>query len=125
VRGASITVIKILTATITVAFAALLSIQNSQSKQLYLLSAASPVVADGAVIYAEHCAKCHGGDGRAQTAKGKRKGATDFTSAKWKPNDARMIKVITDGKGNMPGFKETLNEDEIRAAMLFVKTFKK
>ena len=33
-----------------------------------------------AEIYAAHCAKCHGADGRAKTAKGKRVGATDFTS---------------------------------------------
>lgn len=112
---------KILILIFSVACVGSLSAKNSQSMPI---NASEPVFADGAAIFAERCASCHGADGRAQTAKGKRKGATDFTSDKWRPNEARMIKVITDGKGNMPAFKDTLNADEIRAAMLFVKTFK-
>lgn len=120
-RASSTTVIKILIATSSVAFVSLFSIQSSQSKPV----AESSVFADGAAIYAERCASCHGADGRAQTPKGKRKGATDFTSSKWKPSDARMMKVIAEGKGNMPGYKELLGEDEIRAVTMYVKTFKK
>ena len=38
-----------------------------------------------AELYAASCAKCHGADGRARTAKGKRVGATDFTTSDWNP----------------------------------------
>ena len=122
VKGSRINAIKSLTATISIAFVSLFSTQSLHSKQL---NAHSFAFADGAAIYAERCVNCHGSDGRAQTPRGKRKGATDFTSAKWKPNDARMMKVIAEGKGNMPSFKEVLSEDEIKAVMMFVKTFKK
>ncbi len=120
-RASSTTVIKILIAAISVAFVCLFSTQNSQSKPF----AESSVLADGAAIYAERCASCHGADGRAQTPKGKRKGATDFTSSKWKPNDARLMKVIANGKAGMPAFKDKLNEDEIKAVTMYIKTFKK
>jgi len=76
---------------------------------------------DGAQIYATSCARCHGGDGRAQTAKGKQTGATNFTSAKWKPSEARAIRAITNGKGKMPAFKDTLSADEIKAVWAYIR----
>jgi len=76
---------------------------------------------DGAGVYASSCARCHGSDGRGQTAKGRQTGAKDFTSAKWVPNEARAIRVITNGKGKMPAFKNSLNADEIRAAWNYIR----
>lgn len=38
---------------------------------LGVLAAAPALAADGAALYAENCAKCHGEDGNAQTAVGK------------------------------------------------------
>jgi mono/diheme cytochrome c family protein len=76
---------------------------------------------DGAGVYASYCARCHGADGRGQTAKGKQTGAKDFTSAKWQPNEARGIRVITNGKGKMPSFKNTLSAEDIRAAWTYIK----
>src|SRR5687767_7234935 len=58
-----------------------------------------------AQIYAASCARCHGGDGRAKTAKGKRVGATDVTSGDWNTDEARGIRIITNGKSEMPAFK--------------------
>jgi mono/diheme cytochrome c family protein len=76
---------------------------------------------DGASIYAASCARCHGGDGRGQTAKGRQTGAKDFTSSKWIPNEARGIRAITNGKGKMPSFKNTLSAEEIRAVWNYVR----
>lgn len=81
-------------------------------------------LADGAVIYANTCARCHGADGRAQTAKGKQTGATDLTSGKWQPNDARDTRLVNNGKGKMPGFKGTLSDEEIKAVLMYVRRFK-
>ena len=80
---------------------------------------------NGAQIYAAQCARCHGGDGRGQTPKGKQTGAKDFTNPKWQAIEARGIRAITNGKGKMPAFKNTLSPEEIRAVWEHVRAFKK
>jgi mono/diheme cytochrome c family protein len=80
------------------------------------------VAASGpAEIYTANCARCHGADGRAQTAKGKRVEATDFTSD-WNRDEARGIRIITNGKGEMPSFKKKLTAAEIRSVFNYVST---
>jgi cytochrome c6 len=76
-----------------------------------------------AEIYTANCAKCHGGDGRAHTARGKRAGATDFTSD-WNTDQARGIRIITNGKGEMPSFKGKLSPQEIKAVFGYVLRLK-
>ena len=76
-----------------------------------------------AEIYAAHCAKCHGADGRARTAKGKRAGATDFTS-EWNRDEARGIRIITNGKDEMPSFKKKLSASEIKSVFSYVLRFR-
>ena len=75
-----------------------------------------------AEIYAANCAKCHGADGRARTARGKRAGATDFTSD-WNRDAARGIRIITNGKGEMPSFKGKLTAADIRSVFSYVTRF--
>lgn len=77
-----------------------------------------------AAIYAAHCAVCHGRDGRARTSKGKRVGATDFTSD-WNTDEARGIRIITNGKSEMPSFKRKLSASEIRSVFQYVLTFRR
>jgi cytochrome c6 len=77
----------------------------------------------GADVYRQHCASCHGGDGKAATAKGKRKGATDLTKSAI--SDARGIKLITNGRDQMPGFKSSLTETEISDVMAYIRGFRK
>ncbi len=79
----------------------------------------------GAEIYAASCAGCHGGDGRGKTPKGRQTGAKDFTNPQWQANEARGIRVITNGKGKMPGFKDKLSPEEIRAVWEYVRGFKR
>ncbi len=86
------------------------------------VNAASPDLAGPDEIYSTNCAKCHGNDGRAKTAKGKRSGATDFTSD-WNRNEERGIRIITNGKGQMPSFKNSLSSDEIRSVFGYVLGF--
>jgi mono/diheme cytochrome c family protein len=75
-------------------------------------------------IYSRNCAECHGSDGRARTAKGKRAGATDLTSD-WNTDEARGIRIITNGKDEMPSFKKKLTAAEIRSVWNYVLRFKK
>lgn len=79
----------------------------------------------GAEIYTAYCARCHGGDGRGQTPKGRQTGAKDFTNPKWQAIESRGIRVITNGKGKMPGFKGNLGAEEIRAVWEHVRGFKR
>src|SRR4051794_950023 len=76
-----------------------------------------------AEIFAANCAKCHGADGRAKTSKGKRVNATDFTSD-WNRDEARGIRIITNGKGEMPSFKKTLSASEIKSVFNYVLRFR-
>lgn len=80
--------------------------------------------ADGASIYARSCARCHGLDGRAKTAKGKQLEAADFTSSDWEPNEAKDIRIVTKGKGSMPSFKRTLKPAEIASVVAYIRRFK-
>ncbi len=78
-----------------------------------------------AEVYAASCSKCHGADGRARTAKGKRAGATDFTSSDWNTDEARGIRIITNGKSEMPAFKGKLTTKDIKSVFDYVLRFRR
>lgn len=88
-------------------------------------SGARRTEADGAPeLYRTNCAECHGVDGRARTAKGKRTGATDFTGTDWNTDEARGIRIISNGKSSMPRFKGKLTAAEIRSVFRHVLKFR-
>ena len=100
---------------IAVVFGLILLTQNSKS---HLVSAKG----GGADIYQQHCATCHGADGKATTAKGKRKGATDLTKSTI--SNTAGIKIITSGRDSMPGFSDTLSATEIKEVMTYIRGFR-
>lgn len=70
-------------------------------------------------FYQQNCARCHGPDGSAVSADGKRLSGQDFTDQDWQHDarDDRMVKIILKGKFfglAMPSFKEELTEEEAR-----------
>jgi mono/diheme cytochrome c family protein len=73
-------------------------------------------------LYATNCSSCHGRDGRGQTAKGRRLEATDLTGD-WNKDQARGIRIITNGKGDMPGFKSKLTPEQIRSVFSYTLRF--
>jgi mono/diheme cytochrome c family protein len=77
----------------------------------------------GADTYAQHCATCHGADGKADTPRGRRKNAPDLTKSTI--GTAQGIRVITNGREEMPAFKKTLSDAEIRDVMAYVRGFRK
>jgi mono/diheme cytochrome c family protein len=93
------------------------------------LAAAAPLYAADAHSenFETYCSVCHGDDGRGQTEQGKKKGARDFTNAKWqdKVDDARLIRSVTKGHDKMPSFEKKLSADEIKALVAEVRTFAK
>lgn len=78
------------------------------------------------------CAKCHGADGKAQTALGKKLKIKDYTDAATLANedDAHLTKDILDGvqkdgKTLMKAFKDDLSADDAKALVEFIRKLSK
>ena len=94
-----------------------------------LLSASA---ADVKETWEKSCAKCHGPDGKGQTKMGQKLGIKDYTDAKVQAElkDDAAFKAIKEGlkdKEDKVLMKpaEGLSDDEIKALVAYVKTFKK
>lgn len=85
----------------------------------------APSLAQGAegknlkIFYKQNCAKCHGADGSAVSADGKKLKGEDFTNQEWQrdTSDDKMIKTILKGKFfglAMPRYKKALTREEAR-----------
>jgi mono/diheme cytochrome c family protein len=79
-----------------------------------------------------HCASCHGKDGRGQTKAGRMAGVKDQTDGSYQGTlaDDKMFKSIKEGikdgdKDKMKPFKDKLSDDEIKALIAQVRSFKK
>lgn len=95
-------------------------------------TATNAFAADGKATYTKHCAKCHGADGKGQTKMGQKLKAKDYTTAKaWEGvTDAAALKAVTEGMKDKDGKVikkpiEGINEAEAKAAVDYMKTFKK
>jgi cytochrome c6 len=78
--------------------------------------------ADGQKLFETNCAKCHGPDGSGNTAIGKAVGAKDLRSAEAKKlTDAEITTQITQGKGNMPPFGDSLSKANINDLAAYVR----
>jgi mono/diheme cytochrome c family protein len=79
-------------------------------------------------LFAEKCARCHGADGRGETATGDMLGVPDFTDENWwkgDRTDARLITSVAGGRGEMPPFGRKLTRREIAALVAYVRRFNK
>ena len=80
----------------------------------------------------KNCKSCHGADGKGQTVMGKKAGCKDYTDPKVQEGlkDAEAFKAVKeglkkDGKDLMKSFAEKLTDDEIKALVAHMRTFKK
>jgi mono/diheme cytochrome c family protein len=77
------------------------------------------------------CASCHGKDGKGQTEQGKAKHVRDLTDPAVQAalTDDQIATAIVDGiseKGReMKGFKGQLTDEQVKAIVAYVRTFKK
>lgn len=100
---------------------------------LIAAGAALALAAPVAENWENHCAKCHGADGKGQTKVGKKLQVLDYTSAEAqaKFTDEQAVKVTTEGakdkagKERMKGFKDELSAQEIKDLVGYVRKFKK
>lgn len=79
---------------------------------------AEPVTRDGAAIYADECAACHGADGGGGVGPALAGGAVVAAF----PEAADQTVVVVEGRGGMPSFGDRLNEDEIAAVVEYTRS---
>lgn len=93
------------------------------------VSAAS--AADAKANWEEHCQKCHGATGKADTKMGKVLKLKDYSDAKFQAAftdeqlyDATMKGVTVDGKEKMKGYADKLSAEEGKALVALIRSFK-
>jgi mono/diheme cytochrome c family protein len=89
------------------------------------------VAGDAVQNWDKQCAMCHGKDGKGQTTVGRKLQIKDFTDPKAQASftDDQAAKVIKegitqDGKLKMKAFGDKLSDDEIKALIAHVRSFK-
>ena len=90
------------------------------------IARANPAPDGGAdsATYRTKCAMCHGPDGSG-SAVGKSMNIPDLRSPEvQKKPDAQLAQIISEGKGGMPPFKSSLNEDQIHAMVSYVRSLR-
>jgi cytochrome c553 len=98
-----------------------------------LVSAALPSsAADVLENWNTHCASCHAKDGSGNTRMGKQSGVKDYRDAKVQGElkDDSALKALKEGikdggKEKMKPFKDKLTDDELKALVAHMRTFKK
>lgn len=88
--------------------------------------------ADAKELWDKNCAACHGKDGTGKTKMGEKLGVKDLTDAKVQAEskDDQMAKTIKEGikegdKTKMKAFGDSLSEEEIKALVAHIRSFKK
>ena len=94
--------------------------------------ALSVCAADAKANYEKDCAKCHGADGKGDTKMGKKLGAKDYTDPKVQAElkDDAAFKATKEGLKDKDGKvlmkpAEGLSDDDIKALVAYMRTFKK
>jgi cytochrome c6 len=87
-----------------------------------LRAGGAPDSAASATLFRSKCAMCHGADG-AGSEVGKSLNIPDLRSqAVQKLPNAELIEIISNGKGGMPSFKNSLSPDQIHALVMHVRS---
>ena len=109
-----------------------LSIRSILAGGIVAAIAAFAFAAPASENWENHCAKCHGADGKGQTKAGRKLNVKDYTNAKVQAEmtDAEMIKATAEGvkdkngKERMKGYKDELSAKEIEELVGYIRKFK-
>ncbi len=96
---------------------------------LVLLAAALTVPAlaiaddEAPALFKGKCAMCHGPDGSAQTAMGKKVNAPDLRQKETQSKaDGVLTQTVAKGRNKMPAFEEKLTPEQIKTVIGFIRT---
>ena len=111
---------------------------NCKLKLLFIVTSLSMAAwtlsgADIKENWDKNCASCHGKDGKGETKAGKKADVKDLTDATYQASftDEKMFKQIKEGmkdkngKDKMKPFADKLTDDEVKALVAHVRSFKK
>ena len=71
-------------------------------------------------LYVSNCARCHGSNGKSQTALGKKLEADDISGGG--VSTSKAVRIITSGRGKMPSFKKKLSSAQIASIAEYIKS---
>ncbi len=81
-----------------------------------------PDSAAGSATFRTKCAMCHGQDGGGSEV-GKSMNVPDLRSpAVQELPDSQLAQIISDGKGGMPPFKNSLSEDQVHSLVAHIRS---
>ncbi|HEX6642399.1 MAG TPA: cytochrome c [Thermoanaerobaculia bacterium] len=81
---------------------------------------------DAAALYKSKCAMCHGSTGAGDTPMGKKLALKSLASTEVQKNtDAKLLEVISRGRGKMPTFGGKLSDEQIKQLVAVVRGFAK
>jgi mono/diheme cytochrome c family protein len=84
-----------------------------------------PDSAASSATFRTKCAMCHGQDGSGSEV-GKSMNVPDLRSpAVQKLPDAQLAQIISDGRGGMPSFKNSLSEDQVHSLVAHIRSLQK
>ena len=73
-------------------------------------------------LFINNCARCHGGDGKAQTEQGKANDTPNISGGKLRSRSTkRLTNIITNGDGDMPAFGKKLTKVQISSLVNYVR----
>lgn len=101
----------------TVAFVVLLFANEPGDDGATTAEEEPSAVADGATIYADRCAGCHGADGAGGVGPPLGGGVV----AEVYPDPADQVEVVAGGLGGMPAFGSRLSQTEIEAVVAYTR----
>jgi mono/diheme cytochrome c family protein len=112
-------VVEAIVAVAVVVFVVLLFVNDPESPPAVPAAAVEAAGGvDGAAVFGDNCARCHGGDGSGGI--GPRLAGGRVVAVY--PDPADQIAVVTDGRGGMPSFAGQLTEEEIAAVVEYTRT---
>lgn len=73
-------------------------------------------------LYLNNCARCHGADGKSDTELGRLNDAPDISGGRSRrSSSAKLTRLITSGRGSMPGFGKKLTKAQIGELVGYVR----